>query len=105
MAKYSPRKLLGRGDADPKIKRRGRKRMPPIEERAYYTREEVCTRYGLSAKRLAEAIANDEALPMVRNGRNQLFPKAAMQAWYEAAAAARQNVHTVGGPDQLAEVR
>ena len=67
--------------------------MASVEERAYYTRQEVCTRYGFSDKRLAEVIANDEALPMIKNGRNQLFPKAAFQAWYEAAAAARQNVH------------
>ena len=67
--------------------------MASVEERAYYTRAEVCTRYGFSDKRLAEAIAHDEALPMIRNGRNQLFPKVAFQAWYETAAANRQNVH------------
>jgi hypothetical protein len=44
-------------------------------------------------KRLAEAIQNDETLPLVLNGRNQLFPKIAFEAWYAAAAASRQNVH------------
>jgi hypothetical protein len=67
--------------------------MAPVEDRAYFTREEVCARFGFSDKRLAEAIANDATLPMVLNGRNQLFPKVAIQAWYEAAAASRQNVH------------
>jgi hypothetical protein len=67
--------------------------MLPLEERAYYTRAEVCARYGISDKRLAEAIANDETLPLVRNGRNQLFPKVAMEAWFETAAANRRNVH------------
>jgi hypothetical protein len=86
-------KSSGRGNAGRKIRRRGPKRVPPIEDRAYYTRTEVCARYGISDKRLAERLANDKTLPMVLNGRNQLFPKAAMQAWFEAAAASRQNVH------------
>jgi len=76
-----------------KTRRRSHKRLAPVEHRAYYTRREVCARYGLSDKRLAEAIATDKTLPMVLNGRNQLFPKVAMQAWFEAAAASRQNVH------------
>jgi hypothetical protein len=67
--------------------------MAPIEQRVFFTRREVCARYGLSAKRLAKAIETDDTLPMVRNGRNQLFPKDAMDAWFVAAAAGRQNVH------------
>ena len=88
-------KTDGGRNAGFKIKRRNRnrKRMTPVEQRAYYTRQEVCIRFGFSDKRLAEAIANDEALPMIKNGRNQLFPKMAFQTWYEAAAASRQNVH------------
>lgn len=62
-------------------------------DRAYYTRAEVCRRYGFSAKRLKELIESDETLPMMTNGRNQLFPKAAMDMWYESAAMRRQQVH------------
>lgn len=76
-----------------KVKRRGRKRMPSIESRAYYTRREVCLRFGFSDKRLAEAVASDVSLPMMLNGRNQLFPKTAFESWFEQAAAKRQNVH------------
>ncbi len=72
---------------------RGPRRIPPIEDRAYYMRAEVCELFGFSATRLAEVVANDHSLPMVRNGRNQLFPKAAFQAWYEQAASKRVNVH------------
>ena len=77
----------------PKGRRRGHKRRLPVEKRAYYTRDEVCMRFGLSAKRLAEAVATDETLPIVRNGRSQLFPKGKIEAWFEAAAEIRQNMH------------
>jgi hypothetical protein len=74
-------------------RRRGHKRRAPVETRAYYTRAEVCARYGLSDKRLAEAMDRDKDLPVIRNGRNLLFPKVAFDAWYEAAASKRWNVH------------
>jgi hypothetical protein len=76
-----------------KKSRRGQRRVAPLEHRAYYTRPEVCSKFGLSDKRLAEAIDNDASLPMLRNGRNQIFPKAAFEAWFESAAARRLNVH------------
>jgi hypothetical protein len=67
--------------------------MAPLKERAYFTRAEVCRLYGLSDKRLAEAVNSDQSLPVIRNGRSQIFPKSAFQAWYETAAANRVNVH------------
>lgn len=30
---------------------------------------------------------------MILNGRNQIFPKSAFEAWYENAASRRVNVH------------
>ncbi len=72
---------------------RGKRRIAPLEERAYFTRAEACKLYGFSAKRLAGAITNDPALPVIWNGRNQLFPKVAFQSWYEKAAANHVNVH------------
>jgi hypothetical protein len=76
-----------------KKSQRGQRRIAPLEHRAYYTRPEVCSKFGLSDKRLAEAIENDPSLPILRNGRNQIFPKAAFQTWFESAAARRVNVH------------
>jgi hypothetical protein len=72
---------------------RGKSRIAPLEMRAYYTRAEMCAAFGLSSKRLQEAIKNDPNLPMVRNGRNQLFPKVPAHDWYAALAARRANVH------------
>ena len=65
----------------------------PIMERVYYTRKEACARYGLSSKRLAEAIANDKTLPLIFNGRDQHFPKDLMDDWFNAQALRRQNIH------------
>jgi hypothetical protein len=79
----------------PQVKRRGRKRIIPVEQRAFYTRAEACIRYGFSAGRLEEAIANDASLPMVLNGRIQMFPKGLMDAWFEAAGRRRQNIHPI----------
>ena len=77
------------------VKRRGCKRIIPVQQRAYYTTAEACSRYGFSVGRLAEAIANDETLPMIRNGRIQMFPKDLMDAWFEAAGRRRLNVHPI----------
>ena len=79
----------------PVRRRRGHKQLAPIEERAYYTRQEVCDRFGFNAKYLAELIANDKTVPFLLNGRNQLFPKGLMDAWFEAAGARRLNIRDV----------
>jgi hypothetical protein len=84
---------LRRTKKTPRNTPRGCRRIAPLEERAYYTRAEACKIFGFSDKRLAEAIRNDPALPMILNGRNQIFPKVAFQAWYERAASKRVNVH------------
>jgi hypothetical protein len=68
---------------------RGRKRKIPLEKRAYYTRAEACIRFGFSATRFKELVAHDETLPMLNNGRNQLFPKDLMERWFEALAQQR----------------
>jgi hypothetical protein len=68
---------------------RGLKRILPIEERAYYTRDEVCRRFGLSAKRLKLLIEEDETLPVYMNGRTQLFPKMPIDMWFEKAGRSR----------------
>jgi hypothetical protein len=52
----------------------------------------VCATFGLSDKRLAAAIAKDATLPVINNGRYQIFPKAAFEGWYEAAAKKRLNL-------------
>jgi hypothetical protein len=83
-------------------KKRGKKKLLPVEQRAYYTREEVCLRFGFSASRLAEIIADDNTLPMLNNGRIQLFPKEGIQAWFERAATRRQQFHNAPKPRQIA---
>jgi hypothetical protein len=83
-------------------KRRGHKRLLPLDQRAYYTREEVCRHFGFSASRLLEIIANDDTLPMLKNGRNQLFPKDGFGAWFEAAAKRRQQFHDTPKPRRIA---
>jgi hypothetical protein len=80
-------------NAQPRGSRRGKKRIPPLAERAYYTRPEVCTIFGLSAKRLAEAINSDSALPCLWNGKIQIFPKEKFKEWFELAASRRKNIH------------
>lgn len=68
---------------------RGKKRILPIDDRAYYTRDEVCLRFGLSGPRLKLLIEEDETLPVYMNGRTQLFPKMQIEMWFEKAAKSR----------------
>jgi hypothetical protein len=58
---------------------RGRKRKVPLEKRAYYTREEACIRFGFSAGQFKRLVEQDETVPVLMNGKRQLFPKEAMQ--------------------------
>jgi hypothetical protein len=76
----------------PKRQRRNHSR-PAVNDRAFYARKEVTQRFGLSDKRLAALVENDSTLPVIFNGKFQIFPKNVMDAWYEAQAAKRRNVH------------
>jgi hypothetical protein len=76
-----------------KTRQRGGRRIAPLELREFFTRAEICTRYGMSDKRLAEAIAKDKDLPVIFNGRYQIFPKQAFDEYYRAAATKRLNIH------------
>ena len=79
----------------PKKRRRQRRRYhdrPAVDNRAFYTRKEVTQRFGISDKRLARLVENDPTLPVIFNGKYQIFPKSPMDAWYLEQAAKRRNV-------------
>ena len=76
----------------PRKRTRGPRRIASFADRAYYRRREICERFGLSDKRLAELVESDPDLPMIRNGRNQLFPKLAFENWYQLAGTRRTAV-------------
>jgi hypothetical protein len=82
----------------PSRRKRSQRRIAAVEDRAYFTRREVSLRYGMSDKRLAEAMKKDPKLPVIKNGRYQIFPKAAFDSWFQAAASKRLNVH---GPESV----
>lgn len=65
---------------------KGRKRKIPLEKRAYYTRQEACIRFGFGAIAFKELVDNDENLPVLRNGKTQLFPKDGMERWFAELA-------------------
>ena len=71
---------------------RGHRRIAALADRAFYLRREVCAIFGLSDKRLAELIDTDKDLPMIKNGRYQIFPKRAFDAWYQEAGNKRLTV-------------
>jgi hypothetical protein len=87
-----------KGPATPpsKTRQRGSRRIAPLEDRAFYTRAETIARYGFSDKRLAELTANDPTLPVIWNGRYQIFPKLAFDEWFRVAASRQVNIHQVG---------
>jgi len=65
---------------------------PSVEDRAYFTRAEVCRRFGFSPVFLQAAILQDSTLPVLQNGKIQHFPKEAFGAWYEDAGRRRLQV-------------
>jgi hypothetical protein len=75
-----------------KRSRRGQRRIATLKDRAFYLRREVCAIFGFSDKRLAELVTADENLPVIKNGRYQIFPKTAFDAWYQEAGNKRLTV-------------
>ena len=76
----------------PKKRRRRYHDRPVVDNRAYYTRKEITQRFGISDKRLALLVDNDSTLPVIFNGKYQIFPKGPMDVWYLEQAAKRRNV-------------
>lgn len=69
------------------------RRQTPIEDRAFYTRREFSIRFGIGDKYLNWLIEHDDTVPMILVGRNQLFPKAASETWFEMQATKRRNLY------------
>jgi hypothetical protein len=66
------------------VRKRGPRRLPPLNERAYYTRKEIIVTHGVSAKRLKYLMEN--GLPYISNGKQFIFPKALTDKYFEDAA-------------------